>query len=118
MQFSRREIGSHLAGAFASACFADPADAARVDQVFLFAYFEHATKHEPGLRLATSEDGLRYTPLQGGRRFLVPEVGESKLMRDPFLFRGKGRGAPWHLLWTTAWEGVTIGHATSPDLVS
>ncbi len=117
MQFSRREMGSLLAGAFASAAFGDPADGARDDQVFLFAYFEHATKDEPGLRLAKSEDGLRYTPLNGGRRFLVPEVGESKLMRDPFLFRGKGRAGLWHLLWTTAWEGVTIGHASSPDLV-
>ena len=117
MDFTRRDIGCFLAGAAASAALPRAAAAARAGEVYLFAYFEHSTKNEPGLRLAWSEDGLRYTPLQNGRRFLIPEVGESKLMRDPFLFRGRGPGAPWHLLWTTSWEGVTIGHASSPDLV-
>lgn len=117
MDFTRRDTGRFLAGAAAAAALPRPATPARPDEAYLFAYFEHATKSEQGLRLASSEDGLRYSPLRGGRRFLIPEVGESKLMRDPFLFRGRGAGAPWHLLWTASWEGVTIGHASSYDLV-
>ena len=117
MHFTRRDIGRMFAAAAVSAALPRSAQAARDDEAYLFAYFEHARKNEPGLRLAVSDDGLRYTAVGGGRRFLIPEVGESKLMRDPFLFRGRGAGAPWHLLWTTAWEGVTIGHAYSYDLV-
>ncbi len=118
LDLTRRDACRLLAGAFAAPLAGDAVAAHRRDERFLFAYFEHATKNEPGLRLALSKDGLRYDAIRGGRRFLVPEVGESKLMRDPFLFRAKGAGALWHLLWTTAWEGVTIGHASSPDLVN
>ena len=114
---SRREAVTLLGGGAAMALLPSVA-IAQGKTAFLFSYFEHATKNEPGLRLALSEDGLTYRPLRGGARFLIPEVGESKLMRDPFLFKGAGRNAPWHLVWTTDWEGVTIGHASSRDLVN
>jgi hypothetical protein len=85
------------------------------DDPLLFAYFTTGRKGEAdGLKLAVSEDGFTFRPLAGGRSLLVPQVGEKKLLRDPFLFHD---GARYHLLWTTAWEGVTIGHATSRDLV-
>ena len=80
----------------------------------VFAYFTTGKGEADGLKLATSDDGFTFRPLAGGRSLLVPQVGEKKLLRDPFLFRD---GALYHLLWTTAWEGVTIGHATSRDLV-
>ncbi len=82
----------------------------------LFAYFGTGKGEAAGLKLAISDDGLAFRELAGGESWLRPMVGEAKLMRDPFLFRGQGRGSPWHLLWTTAWDGVTIGHATSRDL--
>ena len=85
------------------------------DGPLLFAYFTTGKAGEgAGLKLAVSDDGFAFRTLAGGRSLLVPQVGEKRLMRDPFLFHD---GTDYHLLWTTAWEGVTIGHATSPDLV-
>lgn len=83
---------------------------------YVFSYFADAPNDAPGLRLATSDDGLCFKPVRGGSVLLTPEVGEGKLMRDPFLIRGARPDEPWHLLWTTAWDGITLGHATSPDL--
>ncbi|EXS71866.1 glycoside hydrolase family 43 protein [Sphingobium sp. Ant17] len=80
----------------------------------LFAYFTTGKGEADGLKLATSDDGFTFCTLAGGRSLLVPQVGEKKLMRDPFLFHDNDT---YHLLWTTAWEGVTIGHATSTDLI-
>ncbi len=86
----------------------------RAEDPLIFACFGTGRGEAAGLKLATSDDGFAFRELAGGASFLKPMVGESKLMRDPFLFRGPG--GMWHLLWTTAWEGVTIGHATSRDL--
>lgn len=81
----------------------------------IFAYFATGKKGEAdGLKLAVSEDGFTFRALANSRSLLIPEVGEKKLLRDPFLFHD---GRIYHLLWTTAWEGVTIGHATSKDLL-
>ena len=85
------------------------------DGPLLFAYFTTGKAREAaGLKLAVSDDGFAFRTLAGGRSLLLPQVGEKKLLRDPFLFRD---GDIFHLLWTTAWEGVTIGHATSRDLL-
>jgi hypothetical protein len=101
------------AGALAlTACATRPALSSA--DPLLFAYFTTGKGEADGLKLAASNDGFTFHPLAGGRSLLVPQVGEKKLLRDPFLFRD---GATFHLLWTTAWEGVTIGHATSTDLV-
>ena len=79
----------------------------------LFAHFYWTG--ESGLHLAWSADGLEWTLLNGGRSLLLPEVGESRLMRDPSVVRGPdGR---FHMVWTTSWSGQTIGYATSEDLV-
>jgi hypothetical protein len=86
------------------------------DDPLVFAYFTTGRKGEAdGLKLAVSDDGFAFRPLARGRSLLVPQVGEKKLLRDPFLFHD---GARYHLLWTTAWDGVTIGHASSRDLVN
>lgn len=88
---------------------------AQKEDVLLFAYFTSGKAGEAdGLKLAVSEDGFTFRTLVGGRGLLAPAVGEKKLLRDPFLFHD---GWSYHLLWTTAWEGVTIGHATSRDLI-
>jgi hypothetical protein len=90
--------------------------AVRDQEPLLFAYFGTGADEATGLKLALSEDGYAFRELAGGASFLRPEVGESRLMRDPFLFRGQGRDPLWHMVWTTAWSGTTIGYAFSRDL--
>ena len=68
-----------------------------------------------GLRLATSLDAKSWTPVNGGRPMLVPEVGKDKLMRDPALCRGPD--GTFHLVWTLSWYSRSIGYASSRDLV-
>ena len=80
---------------------------------FLFSYF--MGNGEDGLHLATSGDGLKWTALRAGASFLQPVVGENKLMRDPCLLRGPD--GIFRMVWTTSWTGVTIGYASSKDLV-
>jgi hypothetical protein len=80
---------------------------------YLFAYF--VKNGEDGLHLAASTDGTHFEALNEGRSYLTPQVGESKLMRDPCLLRGPD--GTFHLVWTTAWEGKTIGYASSTDLL-
>lgn len=81
-------------------------------QGLVFTYFRN--NGEDGLHLASSEDGLVWTPLHGDKPILAPTVGESKLMRDPSIVQGPdGR---FHMVWTTSWEGRTIGYAHSGDL--
>ncbi|KQM36276.1 glycoside hydrolase family 43 protein [Sphingomonas sp. Leaf10] len=105
-----------MIGALAALPVASRTAAAKADDPLLFAYFGTGKGEATGLKLAISDDGFAFRELGGGRSYLPPMVGEAKLMRDPFVFRGVGRDAPWHMVWTTAWEGVTIGHATSRDL--
>lgn len=116
----RREFGLGLGAALLMGGCAAPTMLGRTstDEVLLFAYFMTGKGEGTGLKLAVSEDGFAFRTLAEGRSFLVPAVGEARLMRDPFLFRGEGADTRWHLLWTTAWEGGTIGHATSADLRS
>jgi hypothetical protein len=82
-------------------------------EAYLFSYF--TGRGEEGLKLAWSEDGLRWEAVAGGRSLLTPAVGESPLMRDPHLVQGPD--GLFHLVWTTAWESQTIGYATSHDLI-
>ena len=89
------------------------ASAAAAGEVLVFSFFRN--NGEDGLYLAASEDGLKWTPLHGDQPLLRPEVGESKLMRDPSIARGPD--GTFHMVWTTAWKGKTIGHASSKDLI-
>lgn len=83
------------------------------DEVYLFSYF--VDNGEDGLHLATSDDGLKWTALRRGASFLTPVVGENKLMRDPCLLLGPD--GVFRMVWTTSWSGVTIGYASSKDLI-
>lgn len=83
------------------------------DPCFLFAYF--VGNGEDGLHLAWSRDSLKWEAVGGGRSFLKPQVGESKLMRDPCILRGPD--GIFRMVWTTSWEGKTIGYASSRDLI-
>jgi alpha-galactosidase len=91
-----------------------PAAPPDLDRAYLFSYF--INNGEDGLHLASSRDGYKWEALNGGKSFLKPEVGESKLMRDPCLLRGPD--GTFHMVWTTAWQGKTIGYAASKDLIN
>jgi hypothetical protein len=80
--------------------------------VLVFSFFR--SNGETGLFLATSQDGLKWTPLNGDQALVLPEVGESKLMRDPSIVRGPD--GTFHMVWTTSWRGATLGYASSKDL--
>ncbi len=83
------------------------------DKAYLFAYFY--VNGEDGLHLAWSPDGYKFEMLGGDRSYLRPTVGEAKIMRDPCIFRGPD--GLFHLVWTTSWEGKTLGYASSKDLL-
>lgn len=82
-------------------------------KAYLFTYF--INNGEDGLHLAWSRDGLKWEALNGGRSYLKPLVGESKLMRDPCVTQGPD--GTFHMVWTTAWSGITIGHASTKDFI-
>lgn len=90
-----------------------PSVLAAADDALLFSFFRN--NGEDGLYLASSEDGLTWTPLNGDKPLLKPAVGESKLMRDPSITRGPD--GTFHMVWTTSWQGKTIGYAKSADLI-
>lgn len=84
---------------------------------YAFSYFKNKDNGAAGMRLAVSDDGLKYRSVRGGRSLLSPAVGEAKLMRDPCILKDPHRDI-FHMVWTTAWEGVTIGYARSTDLLN
>jgi predicted GH43/DUF377 family glycosyl hydrolase len=81
--------------------------------VYLFSYF--MGNGEDGLHLAWSEDGLHWEALNNGQSYLQPQVGESRLMRDPCITQTPD--GTFHMVWTTSWQGNTIGYAHSDDLI-
>lgn len=78
----------------------------------LFCYFNG---NGDGLHLATSTDGLKWTPLKHDQPFLKPQVG-GKLMRDPCI--AQGPDGIYRLVWTTGWNDQGIGYAESKDLIN
>ncbi len=80
---------------------------------YLFASFRQ--NGEDGLHLSWSNDAYTWHRLKNDVSFLVPTVGEQKIMRDPCLYQGPD--GTFHLVWTTAWRGQTIGYSSSKDLV-
>jgi hypothetical protein len=83
------------------------------ENCFLFSYF--VGNGEDGLHLACSMDGYQWKAIHGGKSFLTPKVGKSKLMRDPCLLRAPD--GIFQLVWTDSWNSRTIGHASSKDLL-
>jgi len=81
---------------------------------YVFAYF--TGNGQDGLHLAWSEDGLRWQELAACRARIVPEVGNDKLMRDPFILEGPD--GLFHMVWTVSWREKGIGYASSKDLIS
>lgn len=85
----------------------------RAADAYLFAYF--TGNGEDGLHLAASADAYHWDKLGGGRSYLAPQVGKSKLMRDPCIVRGPD--GVYHMVWTSGWNENNIGYASSKDLV-
>jgi hypothetical protein len=83
-------------------------------EYYLFSYF--LNNGEDGLHLAWSADGLKWQALNDGKSFLKPEVGKSKLMRDPCITTGPD--GVFHMVWTDSWDSGTIGYASSKDLIT
>ena len=80
---------------------------------WVFSYF--LDNGQDGMHLAYSRDGLKWTPLAGGRPVLAPTVG-GKLIRDPCIVLGPDN--VFHAVWTTGWYEQGIGIAHSRDLVT
>ena len=87
---------------------------AEKDKVFLFSYFKG--NGEDGLHLAYSTDGYNFKALNNDKSFLTPEVGISKLMRDPCIIRTDD--GTFHMVWTAGWTEKGIGYASSEDLIN
>jgi len=87
---------------------------AEKDKIYLFSYFKG--NGEDGLHLAYSRDGLNFIALNNDKSFLTPEVGESKLMRDPCIIQTED--GIFHMVWTAGWTERGIGYASSNDLVN
>jgi hypothetical protein len=97
--------------AFAVAAVALRSAVAKSDDVYLFTSFQG--NGEQGLQFLYSNDGYTWTRVPG--YFLKPEIGASRLMRDPSLLRGPD--GTFHLVWTTGWKGdLGFGYAHSADL--
>jgi hypothetical protein len=98
------------------ACLAVPITSL-AEEYFLFTSFRG--NGEDGLHLAWSTNGYRWQALNGDRSFLKPQVGASRIMRDPCL--AEGPDGTFHLVWTSAWtveKGKLLGHACSKDLIT
>jgi hypothetical protein len=84
---------------------------AKSDDVYLFTSFQG--NGESGLQFLYSEDMREWKRIPG--HFLKPQVGESRLMRDPSLLLGPD--GTFHLVWTTGWKhDQGFGYAHSKDL--
>lgn len=81
---------------------------------YLFTYFTR--NGEDGLHLAWSRDGFTWEALNSGGSYLTPQVGNSKLMRDPCVVRGPD--GTFHLVWTSGWNENNIGYASSKDFIT
>lgn len=84
------------------------------NKVYLFSYFKG--NGEDGLHLAYSLDGLNFKVLNNDNSFLTPNVGLSKLMRDPCIIQTDD--GTFHMVWTAGWTERGIGYASSKDLLN
>ncbi|WP_140986185.1 glycoside hydrolase family 43 protein [Asticcacaulis tiandongensis] len=116
---NRRDLmhGLTASGLMLSGLSAGSAAQAAGNGHFVFSYFKNKDRQAQGLHLAISADGRRYEAIGDGKPLLVPEVGQGKLMRDPCLLKDPQREL-YHLVWTTGWTDITIGYASSPDLIN
>lgn len=77
---------------------------------FLISYFYG---EDAGARLALSNDGIHWKPINGEAPVVRPRSGD--IIRDPSIIRSKD--GLYHMVWTTGWTGHDIGYASSKDLI-
>jgi hypothetical protein len=113
-----------MAVVFVCCGFATSAQSSPKRQAYLFSYFTR--NGEDGVHLAYSNDGITWSPLNGGRSVVQPAVTgdgigwqewdtRAALMRDPCILRGPD--GTFHMVWTIAWTDHGIGVAHSKDLI-
>ncbi len=96
-----------------AAAKAKPSATTHSHGAWLFVYFKEPGNQ--GIYFALSRDGYHYTPLNNGQPWVAP-AHSGELMRDVFLTRGPdGR---FQMVWTWGWHCNTLGHASSPDLLT
>lgn len=107
---------SRLLAVLLASCVVGPLAAAPEvpEKCYLFSYF--LDNGQDGLHLAWSADGLKWSAIKDGKSLLTPQVGNSKLMRDPCVTQGPD--GTFHLVWTDSWNGNSIGYASSKDLLT
>lgn len=80
--------------------------------VYMFTSFKEPANE--GLRFLYSYNGMNWERIDS--TFLMPEVGNQKVMRDPSIVRGPD--GTFHLVWTSSWKGdLGFGYASSEDLI-
>ena len=84
------------------------------NKVYLFSYFKG--NGEDGLHLAYTIDGMNFKILNNDNSFLTPDVGVSRLMRDPCIIHTDD--GIFHMVWTAGWTERGIGYASSKDLIN
>lgn len=84
------------------------------DEVWIFAFYRHPGA--TGIYLASSEDGLHFTPLNNDAPVMPPPQWPDKqnLTRDPSVIYHDGK---FRVVWTSFHRGRCLGYAESPDLV-
>ena len=113
MMMNARPWAALFAVASALAALLPSVQAERGPDSYLFTYF---TKNgEDGLHLTWSRDGYTWMPLRDGGSFLAPNVGQSKLMRDPCVVRGPD--GTYRMVWTAGWSENDIGYASTRDFI-
>jgi hypothetical protein len=100
------------AGVWLAALLATLSSAANTDDVLLFTYFRDNGQH--GINLATSADGVNFTPLNDDKPvFQPPKWPGQNLTRDASVMYHDG---VFHMVWTSSWTGRVFGYANSKDL--
>lgn len=79
---------------------------------YVLSYFTAAAE---ALHLASSVDGLTFTPLNNGQPVLWGTQG-SRTLRDPFI--GRTDDGVYHLVATDGWSSTSIVHTSSRDLLT
>lgn len=81
-------------------------------EVYIFTSFKEPANE--GLRFLYSYDGYHWERIDSV--FLVPQMGNQKVMRDPSIVRGPDN--TYHLVWTSSWRGDPgFGYSGSKDLI-
>lgn len=86
---------------------------AHAAEPMLFVYFKEPANM--GVFYAISDDGYNWRTLNNDKPWIGIEH-QGELIRDPFIIRGPDK--EFHMVWTWAWRGQSIGYAHSRDLVT